>query len=68
MDTPPSKTVTERVLLAAPFINILLTDENECEMLSRCHPDARCDNNVGSYSCTCNGGYFGDGNRCTGEL
>ncbi|XP_033097637.1 mucin-4-like, partial [Anneissia japonica] len=41
------------------------TDTNECaEEVDNCHVSASCDNTDGSYSCTCNEGYFGDGFKC----
>ena len=30
-----------------------------------CDPDALCTNTVGSYYCTCNTGFYGDGHTCT---
>ncbi len=41
-------------------------DVNECKQSpSPCHPDATCKNTDGSYECTCNSGFTGDGNTCT---
>ena len=43
------------------------TDENECETGNHeCHLNADCNNTVGSYTCTCQEGYFGDGFQCAG--
>ncbi len=39
-------------------------DENEC-LTSPCHPSAYCANTIGSFTCTCNGGYFGSGFSCS---
>jgi hypothetical protein len=48
------------------FIAIL--DINECR-LNPCHLNADCNNNEGSYTCTCKTGYTGDGvNSCTGNI
>jgi hypothetical protein len=48
------------------FIAIL--DINECR-LNPCHLNADCNNNEGSYTCTCRTGYTGDGvNSCTGNI
>ena len=43
-------------------------DTNECETSSvNCDSNASCMNTAGSYECTCEGGYSGDGLSCTGE-
>ena len=42
------------------------TDIDECETGDDCHENAECNNIVGSYECTCNTGYGGDGLSCTG--
>ena len=43
------------------------TDVNECETgKHECHMNAECNNIVGSYTCTCQEGYFGDGFQCAG--
>lgn len=40
-------------------------DINECTEGSHgCHRDATCQNTVGSYRCTCNSQYIGDGLNC----
>ncbi|XP_027038160.1 uromodulin-like [Pocillopora damicornis] len=40
-------------------------DINECtEGSHRCHRDATCQNTAGSYRCTCNSQYIGDGLNC----
>ena len=49
------------------LVVVLFTDVNECEM-DPCHADAECTNTAGSYMCTCNAGYSGDGIQCTGKL
>ncbi|XP_067652542.1 fibrillin-2-like [Haliotis asinina] len=58
-----------------PFNNNLLcyfgvcciqTDVNECLTANGgCDSNARCDNTIGSFTCTCNNGYSGDGFNCT---
>ena len=43
-------------------------DINECTMnMSRCDENANCTNTDGSYNCSCNHGYNGDGFKCTGN-
>lgn len=41
-------------------------DIDECSLDNRlCHADATCSNTWGSYTCTCNSGFFGNGTICT---
>ena len=41
-------------------------DEDEClDGSAVCDEDATCSNNDGSYDCTCNEGYTGDGFKCS---
>ena len=43
-------------------------DVSECCMdTDNCSPDATCTNTEGSFTCTCNQGYTGDGLTCTGK-
>jgi len=45
------------------------TDINECaSRTSPCDANAHCTNRWGSYKCTCNSGYRGNGKTCYGEL
>jgi len=60
------------------FINPMITgkkkkkkkkkkDINECSVGSdNCDSKATCLNTVGSFTCICNSGYFGDGITCSG--
>ena len=45
-------------------------DINECEGddSNNCHENANCTNTDGSYTCSCNPGYTGDGVTCTSKL
>ena len=44
-------------------------DIDECALnIDSCDITANCTNTVGSYTCTCNTGYSGDGFTCTGEI
>jgi len=50
----------EEVLTIFFFIDI-----NECTLgTHNCHPQATCTNTIGSYTCACDIGYFGDGFTC----
>ena len=46
---------------------ILCIDVDECNIPSNnCGTNALCTNTPGSFTCTCNHGYTGDGVTCTG--
>ncbi|XP_033106654.1 fibrillin-1-like [Anneissia japonica] len=41
-------------------------DDDECDLQTHeCDANAQCENTIGSYDCTCNEGYSGDGFECT---
>jgi len=42
-------------------------DVDECATSNDCSEHATCSNNVGSYDCTCDVGYRGNGRNCYGE-
>lgn len=45
-----------------------ILDVNECEgETNPCDKNARCNNTVGGYTCTCNNGYSGNGEDCEGK-
>ena len=48
----------------------LFPDINECASpeTNDCDPNAECSNAEGSYTCSCNEGYTGDGRNCTGTV
>jgi len=46
----------------------MYADINECERdEDNCHQNANCTNTEGSYTCSCNLGYTGDGVTCTSK-
>ena len=47
----------------------ILADVNECTDLSTCHHNATCTNTIGSFECSCNSGFSGDGTiDCDGKF
>ena len=50
------------------FMFLDYLDTNECLSDSPCHVNATCNNTEGSYICTCESGYSGDGFTCNGKL
>ena len=43
-------------------------DDDECTLSTDdCHSDATCANTLGSFLCTCNAGYTGNGVTCIGK-
>ena len=50
------------------WFNFLL-DNNECTLATHnCHDDATCTNTYGSFYCTCNIGFTGNGVNCSGMI
>ncbi len=50
----------------AAILTICNIDVNECVQYAPCNPNADCTNTDGSYTCTCSGGFSGDGMACSG--
>ena len=47
---------------------ILFTDVNEClHGTDNCDLNAKCTDTIGSFECTCNQGFIGDGQTCSGK-
>ncbi len=43
------------------------SDIDECaDEIDNCHDNATCNNNDGSFNCTCTSGYTGNGTYCEG--
>ena len=42
-------------------------DINECSVIKPCSSLANCVNTIGSYECSCQSGYSGDGLKCDGK-
>ena len=50
------------------IIHSCTTDNDECTGANDCDPNADCENTPGSYTCSCQDGYSGDGYGCQGSL
>ena len=48
------------------FIDSFCADINECLTEMPCDGNATCADLLGSFSCTCNAGFTGDGVTCQG--
>ena len=57
------------LIILMVFLYPMTTDINECEMeTDNCNDNATCTDTIGSFNCTCNAGYDGDGFICTSRL
>ena len=46
-----------------------ILDIDECaDRIHPCDVYAECNNNLGSYNCTCKDGFHGNGTYCSGDL
>ena len=55
----------EIMLLVSLIICLFTSDVNECELdMDQCATNATCSNTEGSYECSCNTGFTGDGRIC----
>jgi len=47
---------------------IKIIDNNECVLKTHnCDNNATCTNTIGSFTCSCNSGYYGSGTTCNGN-
>ena len=62
-----SSTMCQSYALSFLYFN---ADINECESddSNNCHENANCTNTEGSYTCSCNPGYTGNGVNCTSKI
>ena len=44
-----------------------VSDIDECGDGTICHVNATCSNTFGSFNCSCNKGFLGDGFQCEGK-
>ena len=50
-------------------VNTCVSDVNECaDGVHTCHSHASCQDTEGSFRCTCNYGFTGNGTTCVGKL
>lgn len=69
MDLPVMVWTFQLIVLPGHHYRLFFADVNECELNSdNCDPmNGMCTNTEGSFNCTCNAGYSGDGINCTSE-
>ena len=57
-----------KFLIFTPSFTKFFPDIDECSTNAHsCGVNAACNNTIGSYVCTCEAGYSGDGRTCTGK-
>ena len=57
------------IITGQTSITFFSIDIHECELeTDNCHVNANCTDTIGSFECSCNSGFEGDGVNCTSEL
>ena len=57
------------MLFSSLYVLFMYADVDECERNEdNCHVNANCTNTEGSFNCSCNPGYTGDGINCTSMI
>jgi hypothetical protein len=68
---PDNYVFKDTVEVARTFSNIFfilsVAEINECDGENDCHDNATCINTIGSYNCSCNDGFEGNGTLCQGR-
>ena len=65
LNSPPHKTeIVDNFLTRYVYI----IDIDECQGVNNCDSNANCTNTQGSFTCSCQEGYSGDGKSCSGEI
>ena len=60
--------ITSTNIYRDSVISFLHTDINEClRGTDQCSKNATCSDTIGSYTCSCNTGFSGDGFNCNGR-
>ena len=61
-------TASDKIKLDCRFKDVIFSvDVNEC-LGNPCDKNATCGNTAGSFTCTCNIGYTGNGTHCRGKI
>ena len=61
--TCESNTIHSITLIRSQIFNFVV-DINECDSIHPCNGNANCTDTLGSFICTCNSGFTGDGLTC----
>ena len=69
LEMEPLVKVRHQCILASTNVHTYPIDINECANATNnnCSSNAKCANTPGSFNCTCNEGFRGNGVNCTGK-